>query len=126
MMTPKFIDHIVIMVKDIRETEKFYSIFLGKPKYLEKMQVIYKIGDTKVFFIMVNGEWQLTDKDRGGLNHLAFGVSTGDELRKFEKILGSGNIKNSGIRIDKYGNKEYIWFDDPNGIRLEIYCRGNE
>ena len=124
-MTPKFIDHIVIMVEDIQETEKFYNTFLGKPEFVGEMFIIYRIGATRVFFKMVNGEWQLTDKDRGGLNHLAFGVSTGDELKEFEKILDGGHIKNSGIRIDKDGDKEYIWFDDPDGIRLEIYCSGN-
>ena len=125
-MTPKFIDHIVIMVKDIQETEKFYSTFLDKPEYMNEAYIIYKIGATRVFFKLVNGEWQLTDKDRGGLNHFAFGVSTVDELKGFAKILDDGGIKNSGIRIDKDGNKEYIWLDDPNGIRVEIYRSGNE
>lgn len=125
-MTPKFIDHIVIMVKDIQATEKFYSIFLDKPAYVGEMFIIYQIGSTRVFFKKVNGEWQLTDKDRGGLNHLAFGVSTGDELKEFERILADGNIKNSGIRVDKDTGKDYIWFDDPDGVRLEIYYSGSE
>ena len=57
------------------------------------------------------------------MNHLAFGVRTGEELREFEKTLNDAGITNSGIKTDKYGNKEFIWFDDPSGIRLEIYCR---
>lgn len=122
-MPPKFIDHIVLIVRDIEETEKFYSAFLGKPIQLEKEQVVYKIGDTKVFFGLPYGEYEKSDKDKTSLNHLAFGVRTGDELREFEKVLNEANIQNSGIKIDKYGNKEFIWFNDPSGIRLEIYCR---
>lgn len=26
-------------------------------------------------------------------------------------------------KIDKYGKKEFIWFDDPDGARLEFYLR---
>jgi hypothetical protein len=32
-------------------------------------------------------------------------------------------IKQSGIQVDKYGNNEFIWFDDPDGYRVEFYCR---
>lgn len=122
-MKPEFIDHIVLIVKDVKETEKFYSAFLGKPDHLDNEQVAYKIGDTKVFFGLPYGEYETLDKDRGGLNHLAFGVRTAEELRSFEKTLNDVGIKNSGVKIDTYGNKEFIWFDDPNGYRLEFYCR---
>ena len=30
-MKPKFIDHILIIVKDVKKTEEFYSKILGKP-----------------------------------------------------------------------------------------------
>ncbi len=122
-MQPKFIDHIVLIVKDIEETEKFYSSFLGKPVQIDKEQVAYKIGETKIFFGLPFGEYEKSDKDKTSLNHLAFGVRTVEELSEFEKTLNEVNIKNSGIKTDKYGNKEFIWFDDPSGIRLEIYCR---
>jgi len=122
-MQPKYIDHIVLIVKEIEKTEKFYTSFLGKPIHLDKEQVAYKIGETKIFFGLPYGGFVPTDKDKSSLNHLAFGVKTGKELRGFEKTLNETRIKNSGIKIDKYGGKEFIWFDDPNGIRLEIYCR---
>jgi catechol 2,3-dioxygenase-like lactoylglutathione lyase family enzyme len=122
-MQPKFIDHIVLIVKDIEETEKFYTSFLGKPDQIDKEQVAYKVGETKIFFGLPYGEYEKSNKDKTSLNHLAFGVRSGEELRKFEKILNDAGIKNSGIKIDKYGNKEFIWFDDPSGVRLELYCR---
>ena len=122
-MQPKYIDHIVLIVKNIEETEKFYSSFLGKPEHQDENQVAYKIGETKIFFGLPYGEYEKSDKDKTSLNHLAFGVKTAEELREFEQILKEANIKNSGVKIDKYGNKEFIWFDDPSGIRLETYCR---
>ncbi len=122
-MHPKYIDHIVLIVKNIEKTEKFYSSFLGKPDYQDKNQVAYKIGETKIFFGLPYGEYEKSDKDKTSLNHLAFGVKTGEELRELERVLNKVGIKNSGIKIDKYGDKEFIWFDDPSDIRLEIYCR---
>lgn len=70
-MKPQFIDHIVLIVKEVKETEKFYSRFLGKPEQLDDEQVAYKIGDTKIFFGLPYGEYEKLDKDKGGLNHLA-------------------------------------------------------
>ncbi len=122
-MQPKYIDHLVVIVKSIEETEKFYSSFLGKPEHQDKEQVTYKIGETKIFFGLPYGDFEKVDKDKSSLNHLSFGVKISEELKEFEKILNNAGIKNSGIQIDKYGSKEFIWFDDPNGYRLECYCR---
>ena len=122
-MKPKFIDHIVIIIKDIKKTEKFYNKFLGKPEYTYKDSISYKIGETKIFFGLPYGEWRSTNKDLSGLNHLAFGVRTIEELRKFKEILNDSNIKNSGIIKEKDSKKDFIWFDDPDGIRLEFYLR---
>jgi len=63
------------------------------------------------------------DKELPGLNHVAFGVHEPAHLRQIEDHLNSAAVKHSGIGIDSHGKKEYIWFDDPNGFRLEFYCR---
>ena len=122
-MELKLIDHIVIVVKYIGETEKFYSSFLGKPVHQDDQQLVYQVGYTRLFFTSPHGTFEERDKDRGGLNHLAFGVNTVEELRAFEEVLNKASIKNSGVKIDKHGGKDYIWFDDPSGFRVEIYCR---
>jgi len=122
-MQPKFIDHIVLLVKNLEETKDFYNKFLGTPGEKYSDSISYKIGETKIFFGLPYGEWKDSDKDLSGFNHLAFGVRTIEELREFEKTLNNSNIKNSGIIKEKDAGKDFIWFDDPNGYRLEIYCR---
>jgi glyoxylase I family protein len=124
-MKPSFIDHIVLIVKDLKETEKFYTSLLGTPVHLFEDYITYQIGETQIFFAGADPEWKSIDKDSGGLNHLAFGVRTIEELKKFENKLNEVGIKNSGIKIDKYGKRDFIWFDDPNNYRLEFYCRPN-
>ena len=121
-----FIDHIVIVVQDLRRTEEFYTVFLREPIHADAESVVYQIGETKLFFVLPDGEFSKTDKDLGSLNHVAFGVRTPKELRESETILNKARIKHSGIQIDKYGNKEFIWFDDPDGYRVEFYCRPGE
>ena len=122
-MKPSFIDHIVLIVKDLKETEKFYTSFLGSPSHLDEEYMAYKIGESTIYLALSDGDFQKVDKDKGSLNHLAFGVRTAEELRSFEKVLNDAGIQNSGVKIDKYGNKEFVWFDDPNGYRLEFYSR---
>jgi len=122
-MQPKFIDHIVLIVKDKNVTKEFYDKFLGEPEEAYEDSISYKIGETKIFFGLPYGEYQNYNKDLSGLNHLAFGVRTIEELQEFEKVLNDSNINNSGIIKEKDSKKDFIWFDDPDGIRLEFYCR---
>lgn len=120
---PKYIDHIVLIVKDVNRTAEFYSKFLGQPIQKDDVQVAFQIGETKLFFGLPFKEYKLGDKDSYSLNHLAFGVRTIKELKYYEEILNDNNISNKGIRLDKYGKREYVSFDDPDGYRIEFYYR---
>ena len=125
MMKPTYIDHIVLIIKDVSKTAEFYSHFLGEPELKNEFEVAWKIGETKIFFGLYTEEkgYKPNDKDSYSLNHLAFGVRRTNELKQFEKVLNDAGIANKGIRIDKYGKKEYVSFDDPDGYRIEFYNR---
>ena len=84
---------------------------------------MYQVGDMKLFFVLPYKEYRKHDKDKYSLNHLAFGVRSVKELKDFENKLNKGAIKNSGIQISKYSGRGYIWFDDPDGYRIEFYLR---
>jgi len=121
-MKPNFIDHLSIIVRDINETAEFYGKFLGEPIKINEEKVVYQVGDTKIFFRLPYSQWQERDKDQSGMNHIGFGVESIEELKKFENLLNEKSIKNSGVKISKLGT-EFVWFDDPNGYRLEFYVR---
>jgi hypothetical protein len=53
----------------------------------------------------------------------SFGVCTPTALRELVQHLNSTGLRHSRIKVDHYGNKEFVWLDDPNGFRLEFYCR---
>ncbi len=126
LMRHKFIDHIVLIVRDIKRTASFYGKFLDKPIMQDNKQVAYRVGDAKLFFGLSYKKYKQCDKDTGGLNHLAFGVSSFKELKVLEESLNKSGIKNSGIIIGKHSKNEFIWFDDPDGYRLEFYCRSEK
>lgn len=118
-----YIDHIVLSVRDFKKSLKFYKTFLGKPQ-LGKWDASWKIGDTKLFITYpYKKKAKAFDKHNIGLNHLAFGVRSLLELKKFERMLDKAKLRHSGIQIDTYSDKEFIWFDDPDKVRLEFYFR---
>jgi catechol-2,3-dioxygenase len=92
-MKPAFLDHLVIVVKNIEETERFYNTFLGQPTEKTNDQIIYEIDNIKLFFVSPLESWQSFNKDAGGLNHLAFGIKTKEELENFKDILDTNKIK---------------------------------
>jgi glyoxylase I family protein len=122
-MKPTFLDHIVLIVQDLQRSKDFYDKFLGEAGEKYDDSISYQIGDTKIFFGLPYKEHQAPDKDAGGINHLAFGVRTIEELKRFEKLLTDKGIKNSGLQVERDSKRDFIWFDDPDGYRLEFYLR---
>lgn len=118
------LDHIVISVKDLKKSVKFYSSFLGKPKK-NKYDASWNLGGIKLFLTTPYiKNYRKFDKHNLGLNHFAFSVKDLTELKKLEIKLAKSKVKHSKIQIDKYNPKNhFIWFDDLDGIRLEFYCR---
>ena len=85
---------------------------------------MYEVGATRLFFTPCHQNPPgVYDKEQIGMNHLAFGVRTLEELQEIQTQLTRTGILHSGIAIDRYGGKEFVWLDDPDGIRLEFYLR---
>jgi catechol-2,3-dioxygenase len=118
------LDHIVLWVSNLGNSVKFYSAFLGKTEFEDKESASWLAGQTKFFVGVSSKDVPMSfDKENIGLNHIAFRANSLDELKVQQSKLDEANIKHSGIQIDRYGGKEFIWFDDPDGIRLEFYLR---
>jgi glyoxylase I family protein len=123
MLYPDFVDHLVFRVAEIERTERFYSALLGQP-LKEEDYLMYMAGDTRLFFTSSAASRQGTyDKEKIGLNHIAFGVRTLKELQTIQAQLNSSGIVHSGIKLWQDGVTEYIWLDDPDGMRIEFWLR---
>lgn len=125
MFRPNFVDHLVFRVSDIDRTARFYSALLGEP-YKGDGYFMYSAGDTLLFFTPLMGRPEPYDKEKVGLNHVALGVRTIDELRMVESQLDQASIAHSGIKLWQDGMTRYIWLNDPDGIRVEFWLRSSE
>jgi glyoxylase I family protein len=124
MTCPQFVDHLVFRVTDLNKTERFYRMLLGEPRQRTEDSVMYQAGHTRLFFTRSEQSPRGPHaKQAVGLNHLAFGVRTLEELKVIQTQLDRAGIPNSGIKIDRYGKKEFIWLDDPDKMRIEFYGR---
>jgi catechol-2,3-dioxygenase len=118
------IDHLVFRISSFDQTERFYNAILGPPTYRDEESLMYIVNSTRIFFTLADeAEIGTYDKEGIGLNHFAFGVSRLAELEAIQAQLDICGIENSGITIDQYGLKEFIWLDDPDGLRVEFYLR---
>ncbi len=118
------IDHVVFRVAEIGRTRRFYSVFLGEPEMASESMVLFRVGPTMLFFTLpLAAESRPIEKEQIGFNHFAFAVTSLEELQAIGGQLDGGGIVHSGVKIDAHGGKEYIWLDDPDGLRLEFYLR---
>ena len=124
MSLSQFVDHLVFRVAELDKTERFYTTVLEQEPQRADDSLMYRVGDTLLFFTPCNrtkkGRYE---KENVGLNHLAFGVRTGEELQSVRTRLDRAQIVHSGIRQDRYGLKDFIWLDDPDNMRIEFYFR---
>ncbi len=124
MIVPGFIDHLVLRVADVERTERFYTTLLGSPSFRSEDSIMYVAGNTRLFFTAAIAPQDARfEKENIGLNHIAFGVRSLEELQTVQVQLDRSGISHSGIKLDQYGLKEYIWLDDPDGMRVEFYLR---
>jgi glyoxylase I family protein len=123
MSGPEFIDHLVLRVSELSNAERFYTILLAQKPRRAEDSIMYQVGDTRLFLTVSRRPQGPHDKEGVGLNHVAFGVRTIEELQSVRTRLDEANVVHSGIRMDHYGQKEFIWLDDPDNMRIEFYLR---
>lgn len=123
MATKIIIDHLVISVTDLAKSTKFYGAFLGKAK-AGKEDTHFVLGSTKLFLTSpYKQSAQKFNKHNIGLNHIAFQMKSLPMLRGYVQKLDKAHIAHSQIQIDTFSLKQFVYFDDPDGIRLEFYIR---
>ncbi len=121
--------HMGLNVSDIQRSKKFYQEVFGFQLLKESLQP----GREWVF--LSNGNklpitlWQQSkgsfEKQRPGLHHLSFQAPSMDAVKVFERRLKTLNVpfQYDGVVPHSEGAQSGgIFFEDPDGIRLEIYA----
>lgn len=120
------IHHVAIICSDYEISKEFYVEKLGfeiiREIYREERQsykLDLKIGESQIeLFSFPNSPKRPSYPEACGLRHLAFEV---DDIEEAVKELKGKNIQVEEIRIDEYTEKKFTFFNDPDGLPLELY-----
>lgn len=121
------IHHIAIICSNYEKSKNFYTKILQFKiinEVYRKEQQSYKLDllvDNSIqieLFSFKNPPKRLSYPEACGLRHVAFKV---DNIINTIKHLNDNNIKCEQVRIDEYTNKKFTFFNDPDGLPLEIY-----
>ncbi len=127
MAKPKRVGHLVLNVKDLDASTKFYTDVLGFEISLSRPTGTFltcgKIHHDLALFQAPEGALPVTEGQLG-LNHFAVQVADLDDLKDVYQEL-----KASGANLDRntdHGMTSSIYFFDPDGNRIEFFCNNTE
>ena len=123
----KAIHHAAIICSDYEASKHFYSQILGlkiiAENYREarrsyKLDLALPEGGQIELFSFENAPARPSRPEAQGLRHLAFVV---DSVAEYKNYLMAQGIEVEEIRMDEYTGKYFTFFQDPDGLPLELY-----
>jgi len=126
MIQLKGIGHVLVRVLDVERSKKFYSSILGfevmeeDPEHGGVFMALEGQAHTLDLFPVKDGEGAEPETPgRVGVHHVAFRVDSDEALRQAYWSLEEHGV--TVVRAIDHVSQRSIYFDDPDGNRLEIY-----
>ncbi|MGR5176407.1 VOC family protein [Vibrio parahaemolyticus] len=119
--------HIAIICSDYPTSKRFYTQTLGLAVIDEnyrsqrdsyKLDLALPDGTQIELFSFPDAPARPSFPEAQGLRHLAFNV---DDIERTVKTLTDKGVAVEPIRTDEYTGKRYTFFQDPDGLPLELY-----
>jgi catechol 2,3-dioxygenase len=126
MIHPDRIGHVVIKVRDVERSRKFYTEVMGLKLMMElpqiKMAFFASNGRDhhEIACIEVGKDAPAPRQSEIGLLHIAFRLSDEEHLKAAYKVLKENHVP-IAFTVD-HGITKSIYFSDPDGHQLEVYC----
>ncbi len=118
---------MAIICSDYERSKAFYTQVLGLQVVAEnyraerdsnKLDLALPDGGQVELFSFVNAPKRVSRPEALGLRHLAFCVECIDtEVMALE----NHGVDVEAIRVDEYTGKRFTFFQDPDGLPLELY-----
>lgn len=127
MLNLRSVHHIAIICSDYQRSKQFYTQLLGleviqevyrKERNSYKLDLALKGNYIIELFSFPNPPARVSRPEALGLRHLAFSVS---DLQKSVAYLVEHDITVEPIRIDDSTGKRFTFFEDPDGLPIELY-----
>lgn len=123
----KRIHHTAVICSDYARSKAFYTEVLGLEIVAENYRAArdsYKLdlalpdGSQIELFSFPDAPARPSYPEAQGLRHLAFAV---DDVARVKQQLEHQGIAVEPVRIDEYTGRTYTFFQDPDGLPLELY-----
>ncbi|MEW6301681.1 MAG: VOC family protein [Thermodesulfobacteriota bacterium] len=125
MIRPKKVGHVVLKVRDTEQAERFYTEVLGFEVVARLSQprgVFFSLGEQHhdLAVLEVSPHADEPKADQVGLHHVALQVEDFAALKEWYRTLQRHGV--AIVRAVDHGVTKSIYFCDPAGNRLELYC----
>jgi catechol-2,3-dioxygenase len=124
MIQARKLGHVVLKVRDVQKSKEFYTRALGLKVAYEQTQwgaVFLSVGEQHhdlALFQLATGDTPAATQP--GLHHMAWQVGSFAELQAAYREL-----RDQGVTVDaaiEHNVTRSIYFADPDGNRVELYC----
>ena len=119
------VGHVVLKVDKLDACEKFYTEVLGFDyvNRLDKPRAVFLtlgVQHHDIALFEVSAGADAPKANQVGLHHLALRVDDAAALKEGFETLQQHSVK--VVRAVDHGTTHSIYFNDPSGNRLELYC----
>jgi glyoxylase I family protein len=123
------IHHVAIICSDYARSKHFYVEVLGFKVVREihresrkSFKLDLQVGDQYQIelFSFPNPPARPSRPEACGLRHIAFEV---DDVKDTARKLTARGVELEPIRVDETTGKSFTFFEDPDGLPIEIYQR---
>lgn len=126
MIRPERIAHVVLKVRDLERSKKFYTEVLGMDVMNESPQlgIVFLANNRRdhheLALLQIGPQAETPRANEIGLLHVAFRLRNEAELRAAHKELKEKDVPIS-FTVN-HGITKSVYFFDPDGHELEVYC----
>ncbi len=126
-MQLKRIHHVAVICSDYGKSKHFYTQVLGLKVIAEnyreardsyKLDLALPDGGQIELFSFPSPPARPSRPEAQGLRHLAFSVESVEEYAGYLEKVG---VEVEPIRVDEFTGKPFTFFNDPDGLPLELY-----